>query len=207
MIEDYFIQLTFLQLLGTAFGVIQVLLARKNNINTYLFGIISILLSMWVLYQSQLYADIILNFYYLAMSIYGWIYWKFGKQKKQTPISYSRRQEHVKALGIVILCFLLMSYWLSYHTNSDVPVWDALVSAFAWAGMWLMAKRKMENWIYLNISNVLAIPLLFYKELYIYAGLTIFLFIVGVSGYLTWRKIVKKQKNRENHESEIYKTA
>ena len=192
--EDLFNQLTILQILGTTFGVIQVLLARQNNINTYLFGIISILLSIWVLYQARLYADILLNLYYLGMSIYGWLYWKFGRKKKETPITYSGRFDHLKAVGIVLGCFTLMSYWLRFHTDSDVPFWDAAVSAFAWAGMWLMARRKMENWIYLNISNIISIPLLFYKELYIYAGLTVFLFIVGTSGYLKWRKIVKHEK-------------
>jgi nicotinamide mononucleotide transporter len=90
-----------------------------------------------------------------------------------------------------------MSYWLRFHTDSDVPFWDAAVSGFAWAGMWLMAKRKMENWIFLNISNSIAIPLLIYKELYIYAGLTIFLFIVGTSGYFKWRKIIKNEKRQQ----------
>ncbi|MDX1718956.1 MAG: nicotinamide riboside transporter PnuC [Salegentibacter mishustinae] len=197
MIEDFFTQLTWLQAIGTTFGVVQVLLARKNNIDNYLFGIVSILISLWVLYQSKLYADIILNLYYLVMSIYGWFFWKFGKEKEETPISYSSKLEHLKALGIVLFCFTGMSYWLRFHTNSDVPLWDAGVSAFAWAGMWLMAKRKMENWIFLNISNAISIPLLIYKELYIYAGLTIFLFIVGTSGYLKWRKIIK------NHNGEF----
>jgi nicotinamide mononucleotide transporter len=148
---------------------------------------------MWVLYKSRLYADILLHLYYLVMSIYGWFYWRYGKQKDTAPISYSNKAEHFKAAGIVILCFSLMIFWLKNYTNSDVPYWDASVSAFAWAGMWLMAKRKIENWIYLNISNIIAIPLLFYKELYIYAGLTIFLFIVGTSGYFKWRKIVKNE--------------
>ncbi|HET7360825.1 MAG TPA: nicotinamide riboside transporter PnuC [Salinimicrobium sp.] len=193
MIEDFLFNLTWLQFLGTIFGVAQVLLARKNNIHNYLFGIVAILLSMWVLYQSKLYADILLNLYYLVMSIYGWFYWKFGKQKEQAPISYSDRTEQITAAGIVMVCFTLMFYWLKYYTNSDVPYWDASVSAFAWAGMWLMAKRTMENWIYLNISNIISIPLLIYKDLYIYTGLTVFLFIVGISGYLKWRKIVKDE--------------
>lgn len=198
MIEDFFTRLTWLQLLGTIFGVTQVLLARKNNIHNYLFGIISILLSMWVLFRSKLYADILLNLYYLVMSIYGWFYWKFGTQKKETPISYSDKPDHLKAAGIVIVCFALMAYWLKYHTNSDVPYWDASVSAFAWAGMWLMAKRKMENWIFLNISNIISIPLLFHKELYIYAGLTIFLFMVGTSGYFKWRKLIKNDTGKKS---------
>lgn len=197
MMEDFFMHLPWMQSLGTTFGVIQVLLARKNNIHNYLFGIFSILISFWVLYRSKLYADILLNLYYLMMSIYGWFYWKFGKQKEEAPISYSTKLEHVQAMGIVLTCFILMGYWLRFHTNSDVPIWDAGVSAFAWAGMWLMAKRKMENWVYLNISNILSIPLLFYKELYIYAGLTLFLFIVGTSGYFTWKKIIENETRRQ----------
>lgn len=201
MIEEFFLHLTWLQAIGTVFGIVQVVLARQNSIHNYLFGIVAIVTSMWVLYQSALYADILLNLYYLVMSIYGWFYWKFGKQKSEAPISRSTIHEHVKALGIVIGCFILMAYWLSFHTDSDVPIWDAFVSAFAWAGMWLMAKRKIENWIYLNVSNVISIPLLMYKELYIYAAMSVFLFAMGTSGYLKWRKLM----NRENEK--VYGTA
>lgn len=196
MIEEFLSNLTWLQGLGTLFGIVQVILARQNNIHNYLFGIVAILMSMWVLYQSALYADILLHLYYLIMSIYGWFYWKYGRQKAEAPISGSTREEHLKALGIVLGCFALMGYWLSSHTDSDVPIWDALVSAFAWAGMWLMAKRKLENWVYLNISNIISIPLMVYKELYIYAGMTVFLFIMGTSGYLKWRKLMKNE-NRQ----------
>ncbi len=193
MIEEFLTELTWLEGLGTLFGIVQVILARQNNINTYLFGIVAILMSMWVLYQSALYADILLHMYYLVMSIYGWLYWKYGKQKAEAPISNSSQQEHLKAILIVLGCFALMSYWLNFHTDSDVPIWDATVSAFAWAGMWLMAKRKIENWIYLNISNIISIPLLIYKDLYIYAGMSVFLFIMGTSGYLKWRKLMSEE--------------
>lgn len=193
MMEDFFIQMTWLQGIGTLFGIVQVVLARQNNIHTYLFGIASILISLWVLYQSALYADILLHMYYLVMSLYGWFYWKFGKQKAEAPISRSTTNEHFKALGIVLGCFTLMSYWLSFHTDSDVPIWDAVISAFAWAGMWLMAKRKLENWVYLNVSNIISIPLMIYKDLYIYAGMSVFLFVMGTSGYLKWRKLMKEE--------------
>lgn len=201
MIEDYFSFLTLLQIVGTVFGVTQVLLSRKNNVNNYLFGIAGILVSMVVLYESKLYSDILLQLYYLVMSIYGWYYWNFGKQRQVAPISYSNRDDYLKAVGIVIGTFVLMAVWLKFYTNSDVPLWDASSTAFAWAGMWLMAKRKMENWVFLNIANTIDIPLLIYKELYIYAGLTLFLFIVGVSGYLKWQKIV------QNEQQKAYSTA
>ncbi len=195
---DLFLQITWMQTIGTAFGVIQVLLARKNNVNNYLFGIASILIAIWVLYQSKLYGDILLNLYYLVMSVYGWFYWKYGKQKSEAPVAFASKLEHMKALGITAFSFALLAYWLMAFTNSDVPYWDATTTAFAWAGMWLMAKRKIENWIYLNISNIISIPLLIYKELYVYAGLTAFLFIIGVSGYLKWLKIIKHEERTEH---------
>lgn len=191
----------WLQAVGTAFGIVQVLLARHNNIHNYLFGIISVIIGIYVLYASQLYADILLHAYYLIMSIYGWFYWNYGKQKEEAPITYSSITDHAKAAIIVVSCFFLMIYWLYVYTDSDVPLWDAAVSAFAWAGMWLMAKRKIENWIYLNMSNLIAIPLLIYKDLHIYAGLTVFLFIVGTSGYFKWRKILKNETRAELREA------
>ncbi|PHQ28425.1 nicotinamide riboside transporter PnuC [Leeuwenhoekiella nanhaiensis] len=195
--EDFLMSFVWLQWIGTAFGITQVLLARQNNVNNYIFGIIAILISIWVLYHSKLYADIILHLYYFVMSVYGWLYWKFGKKQEEAPISYSSRKEHLQALGIVAGCFILMVFWLTHYTNSDVPYWDSVVSAFAWAGMWLMARRKIENWIYLNISNIVSIPLLIYKELYIYAGLTGFLFCVAISGYLKWRKLIKNEQHEQ----------
>lgn len=195
MMEDFFLNFERLQWVGAGFGVVQVLLARQNNINNYLFGMVSILISMWVYYNSQLYADILLNGYYFAMSVYGWFYWRWGKQQQQAAITFATPKDYKWALLIVAGCFAAMTYWLIYHTDSDVAVWDALAVAFAWAGMWLLAKRKLENWIFLNVSNAISIPLLIYKELYVYVGLTVFLFVVAIFGYIKWKKIVNSNQS------------
>lgn len=188
-------QTTWPEWFGVFFSIIQVLLARKNNSNNYLFGIAGILLTLYVMVAAKLYAEFTLNLYYLVMSIYGWLYWKFGKKKSETVISETSGQEKLITAGIVIGTFSLFWFFLTHFTDSDVPVWDSLVSAFAWAGMWLMARRKIENWILLNLSNMIAIPLLIHKDLYLFAGLTTFLFIVAISGYLEWRKIINKRTN------------
>ncbi len=188
-------QTTWQEWLGVFFSVVQVLLARKNNSNNYLFGIAGILLSLYVMFFAKLYAEFTLNLYYLAMSIYGWLYWKFGKRKTETDISETTSQEKLITTGIVIGTFCLFWFFLTHFTDSDVPVLDSLVSAFAWAGMWLMARRKIENWILLNMSNIIAVPLLIHKGLYLYSILTAFLFIVAISGYMEWRKIIKNRKN------------
>lgn len=187
-------QITWIEWLGVLFSIVQVLLARMNNVHNYLFGITGILLSMYIMFNAKLYAEFTLNLYYLGMSIYGWIYWKFGKQHAETPISYTDNSEKIKAAGIVMGTFILFYFFLTHFTNSDVPVWDSFVSAFAWSGMWLMAKRKIENWILLNISNIISIPLMIHKELYLYAALTAFLFIVAVSAYINWRNIIKQEQ-------------
>lgn len=187
--EEYLSFFRILEILGAGFGVIQVLLSRKNNVNNYLFGIAGILIGMWIYYHSRLYADILLNLYYLVMSVYGWFYWKYGEEHRQSPISFSDRSDYTKAIGIALACFTIMAYWLHNHTDSDVPYWDSVVAAFAWAGMWLMAKRKIENWLFLCASNIVAIPLFIYKDLYVYAGLTAFLLIMGISGFFNWKKI------------------
>ncbi|OCK52521.1 hypothetical protein BA768_11725 [Chryseobacterium sp. CBo1] len=195
MMQEILQQTTWQEWLGVCFSVVQVLLARKNNSNNYLFGIAGILLSLYVMFFAKLYAEFTLNLYYLVMSIYGWLYWKFGKRKTETAISETTNQEKLITVGIVVGTFSIFWYFLTQFTDSDVPILDSLVSAFAWAGMWLMARRKIENWVLLNMSNMIAIPLLIHKGLYLYAILTAFLFIVAISGYIEWRKIIKLKKN------------
>ncbi|RZJ50925.1 MAG: nicotinamide riboside transporter PnuC [Chryseobacterium sp.] len=193
MMQEILQQTTLPEWFGVFFSIFQVLLARKNNSNNYLFGIAGVSLTLYVMITSKLYAEFTLNLYYLIMSIYGWLYWKFGKRKSETVISETTKQEKLISAGIVFGTFGLFWYFLTHFTDSDVPIWDSLVSAFAWAGMWLMARRKIENWILLNVSNIIAIPLLIHKDLYLYAVLTAFLFIVAISGYVEWRKIIKSK--------------
>lgn len=186
---------TWVEWFGVFFSVIQVLLAQRNNINNYLFGIAGIVLAMYVKFHAKLYAEFALDFYYLIMSVYGWIFWKYGKKQTETPISFASKNEWLKATIIVAVAFTLFYVFLTGFTDSDVPFLDSIVTAFAWAGMWLMAKRKIENWIFLNISNFIAVPLLIYKELYLFAGLTAFLFIVAIFGYRNWYRLIKTQPN------------
>lgn len=195
MIQDFLQQISWQEWLGVFFSMLQVVLASRNNALNYLFGIAGVLLTLYVMALSGLYAEFTLNLYYLVMSIYGWIYWLRGRESTQIPITKSTYKDWIMSVSIVLISFVLFLFALTQITDSDVPVADALVSAFAWAGMWLMARRKLENWILLNMSNLLAVPLMIHKELYLYAVLSVFLFIVAVIGYFNWRKIMQQQKN------------
>jgi len=187
-------QTPLLHWVGVVCGVVQVLLAKSNKVLLYPFGIASVLITIYVLYEAGLYAEILLNGYYLIMSIYGWVHWVTRQGQPQVMAAYSRRGDWYITLLIVSVGFPALYFSLAHFTDSTVPVWDAWVSATAWAGMWLLAKRKIENWILLNISNAFAIPLLVHKDLHLYALLTLFLFIVAVFGYVEWKRIIKRQR-------------
>jgi nicotinamide mononucleotide transporter len=178
---------------AVCFGIIQVLLSSRNKISNYFFGILSIILTISVLFQARLYAEILLNLYYLIMSVYGLWYWKYRHVDRVVPITRCSRQDWLMVLSIVVVGYIVLFLLLTYATDSDVPMMDAMVSSTAWAGMWLLARRKLENWLLLNISNFIAVPLLFYKELYLFGCLTIFLFIVAIVGYIRWTKIIQNQ--------------
>ncbi|WP_114791884.1 nicotinamide riboside transporter PnuC [Niabella yanshanensis] len=185
-----------LEWIGVSFGVAEVLLARANKIWLYPCGIVSVMVSTYIFFHSGLYAESALNMYYLVMSIYGWWWWQRRKDHDTPPVTRATKTEWLKTIGIVVSAFVILYTVLTKFTDSTVPVFDSWVSATAWAGMWLLAKRKIENWILLNISNAFAIPLLFYKGLPLYALLTLFLFIIAVLGYIDWNKTIKKNEQK-----------
>ncbi len=193
LLAQAFAQTSWLERLSVLFGICQVLLSKNNKIANYPVGIIGIVCGMVALYGAKLYAEILLNVYYLIMSAYGWWYWTGNRIQTEQPISNTSRKEWYIVLAIVLGGFAMLYFALRSFTDSDVPLWDAWVSSTAWAGMWLLARRKLENWLLLNLSNLFAIPLLVHKELYLFALLTAFLFIVAFVGFAKWRRIMKIQ--------------
>lgn len=200
ILNDFFQQIKATSLpewLAVSFGILQVWFAKSNKSINYLFGICGILMSIYVLFFAKLYGEIALNMYYLVMSIYGWIYWQ-QKSTNQHVISTSTKKDWMIVFLICILGFVIFYFGLLHATDSDVPVWDALVSCTAWAGMWLLAKRKIENWILLNMSNLMAIPLLYHKDLLLFAALTFFLFVMAFFGYFNWKRLLKREYIHDN---------
>ncbi len=177
-------------MVGVGFGIAEVLLARANNILLYPAGIISVVISSWIFYTAGLYAESLLNAYYLIMSVYGWAIWVKRGGEEPVKIAAANRLDWIITVAISLIGFALLSFVLNQWTDSKVPLWDAWVSATAWAGMWLLTRRKIENWLLLNLSNAFAIPLLLYKGLPLYALLTIVLFVVAIQGYFHWKRLI-----------------
>jgi nicotinamide mononucleotide transporter len=192
LFAEQFKEIGWLQWLGLLAGIAEVLLARNNRIGLYPAGIVASGISVFLLYEAGLYGECLLSMYYIVMSVYGWWYWLNKKNVSPVKASYSSRYVLQMVVVFVLVGYTILYVALRYLTPSTVPHLDAFVSATAWAGMWLLARRKIENWILLNISNAVAIPLLFHKELPLYGFLTAFLFVIAIQGYFKWKKEIAK---------------
>jgi len=194
--KDYSNFLIILELTAVLFGIISVLLARKNNILVYPTGLISAVIYVYILLEWKLFGDLIINIYYSFMSVLGWYLW--SRKKKGTtefPISVMNRKDYV--FSSLIFSGTLFFIALVYHFFDKFTNWtaylDTLTSALFFLGMWLMAKRKIENWILWIFADIISVPLYFYKGL-TFSSLQFLLFtIIAILGYLEWRKFLQKK--------------
>ncbi|HMN33644.1 MAG TPA: nicotinamide riboside transporter PnuC [Chitinophagaceae bacterium] len=187
-IEQQFIQTDLLEWVAFVFAVLQVSLAAKNNVINFYAGIISTAFYTFLFFQIGLFAESVLNLYYFIVSVTGVLLWTKKNDKEQLPISTLRKKEWLKILLFNILVFFFLYWVLSTFTTSTVPFADAFVSSIAWAGTFLMIFRKIENWIFLTISNVFSFPLFLYKGVELTALLYILYIIIGIIGFLKWKK-------------------
>lgn len=188
--------MSWIEAAAVIFAIISVLCAKANSIWVYPTGIAGILLSIYIFIGSRykLYPDAALNLYYLIMSIYGWYFWSAKKEKQETPISTCNRKEYITAAALFIGLWSSLYWWLATYNINNVPMMDSFTSSMAAVGMWLLAKRKIENWIALLIADFVAIGLFFYKELLLFSLLNIFYVVIAILGYMAWKKRMDKQK-------------
>lgn len=181
------------EMAAVLFGVLSVLFSAQNHVLLYPTGIISTAIYSYLFIQVGLYAESSLNAYYLIMSAYGWVAWNrpSNHQASAHQIGTATKQDWFHAGLFATLAFAGLYALLYFLTDSVTPAWDASVSALAYVGMWLLARHKLENWLWLNASNALAIPLYLYKGIPFTALLTLFLFIVAVFGYVRWRRLLR----------------
>lgn len=188
-------QTTILEWIAVITGLMSVWFSMKENILVYPTGIISVLIYVFLAFQYKLYADMGVNAYYFVMSVYGWYYWIHPQNdsREQVPVTTNDQREQMITIGILLGSFGILYFVLSNFTDSDVPFWDSTTTCFAIAGMWLMARKKLESWIAWIITDVISIPLYFYKGLV----LTSFQFLVftglAIAGLIAWRKSMQKE--------------
>jgi nicotinamide mononucleotide transporter len=182
---------TWVEYVAVVFGIISVIYSRKENILVYPTGLISTTLFTYLCIVWNLYAEASLNFYYTVMSIYGWILWsktKHNSKEHVLQITRSNRREWLQSVLFFTVAWTVLFLALKTFTDSNVPVADSFASATAYTGMWLMAKKKLENWIWWILTNLASIPLYFYKQAVFTSFQFVVLLVLAIMGYITWNR-------------------
>jgi nicotinamide mononucleotide transporter len=183
-----------LEIIAVVFGLLSVWYSKNNNILVFPTGMISTTIFIYLLYKWVLLGDMMINAYYFVMSIYGWFIWTRKENNTVTPIT--RMNSNEKKIGVLIFLSSLMFVYLVYvyfdKWGTITSYIDNLTTAIFFVGMWLMAKRKIENWIFWIIADIISIPLYFYKGL-TFTSLQYLIFtFIAIAGYYSWKKILNK---------------
>ena len=183
-----------LEIIAVIFGLLSVWFSKQNNVLVFPTGMISTSIFVYLLYKWVLLGDMIINGYYFVMSIYGWYYWTKRKNNIVTPITkLNFKEKKISAyifISSIILIFLVYQYFNKW--NSITAYIDNLTTAIFFVGMWLMANRKLENWIFWIIGDLISVPLYLYKGL-VFTSLQYFIFtFIAIAGYYSWKRILNK---------------
>ena len=195
-----------LETIAMTFGILSVYFSIKKNIWVYPTGIISTVLYVYILFVFGLLGDMMINFYYSVMSIYGWILWsKHSEDHVHVEVSWATKKEWIFATILFILSLILVTmvyYYKPFIDNHfsminvelglyhlDWANWlDILTTAIFLVGMWLMAKRRIENWIFWIIGDIICIPMMIYKGLGITSIQFLVFTVMAIIGYFEWKK-------------------
>ncbi|MFV7234348.1 nicotinamide riboside transporter PnuC [Flavobacterium sp. ZB4R12] len=193
-----------LEIVAVIFGLFSVWYAKKDNILVFPTGLVSTFIYVYLLWKWTLWGDMMINGYYFVMSIYGWYHWT---RKKGDTVEFpiSKISNYEKRIAIIIFIFTVTFVVSVYHYFGKFTTWYAYVDTFItgifFIGMWLMAKRKIENWIFWIIGDVISIPLYFIKGFTFTSFQYLVFTIVAVYGYLEWKKTLDSSQKMELQKS------
>jgi nicotinamide mononucleotide transporter len=184
-----------LELIGILFGLLSVWYAKKNTVWVYPTGMISTAIFVYLLFKWALLGDMIINAYYFVMSVYGWYYW--SKKEEEVivhPITSTSKKE-VKTAVLLFVASIFFVFWV-YQAFDKWRDWtayvDTLTTAIFFVGMGLMARRKIEHWLFWIVGNIISIPLYFFKGLTLTSFQYIIFTLIAIYGYRSWKKILDK---------------
>lgn len=211
--ESYTYVQIYMELIASIFGVLSVLFSIKKNIWVYPTGIISTVLYVYILFNFGLLGDMMINFYYTVMSIYGWVLWSKSSQDNiHVSVSNTGKREWIVVSILFVISLLMVTlvyYFKPYIDNQfsmvnvtlglyhlDWANWlDVVTTAIFLVGMYLMAKRKVENWIFWIIGDFIVVPMMIYKGLGITSIQYLIFTAMAVYGYIEWKKSTDHEGN------------
>ena len=191
--SEYTLTHTLLELFAVTMNIFSVIYAKRNSILVYPTGLIGTGIFVYILYNFSLLGDMIINFYFVLMSIYGWYYWS---QKKDGEVLHNVSRTSTKEYYFILMLGLtsLLSIYFIYNFYDKWDSWtayvDTITTAIFFIAMYLMARRKVESWIFWIIGDLISIPLYFSKELTISSIQYLIFLILAILGYISWKKIL-----------------
>jgi len=191
--SEYTLTHTLLELFAVTMNIFSVIYAKRNSILVYPTGLIGTGIFVYILYNFSLLGDMIINFYFVMMSIYGWYYWA---QKKDGEVLHNVSRTSTNEYYFILMLGLtsLLSIYFIYNFYDKWDSWtayvDTITTAIFFVAMYLMARRKLESWIFWIIGDLITIPLYFYKGLTISSIQYLIFLILAILGYISWKKIL-----------------
>jgi nicotinamide mononucleotide transporter len=184
------------EIAGTISGLLFLYLEIKQNKWLWPVGLLTSAMYIYVFFIAKLYADMSLQFYYLFISIYGWIAWSRGKQadKKELAVSKLTPVLFGKLVLVSGVIYAVIAYVLVNFTDGAIPYWDAFTTALNIVATWMLARKILEQWLFWVVVNSVSFGLYIYKDLKFTAILFFFYTTMAVVGYFQWKKDMQDQK-------------
>ena len=187
-----FIQNHWLDITTTALGLAYILLEYKASIWMWAVGFAMQTLGIVLYYQKGLYADCGMEFYYLAMTVYGYWKWIHGSASKEAlPIRHFPRKLVLPWLLLIAMVWGFIYWLLVTFTNSNVPLADSFTTALSIVGIWALAHKYLEQWFIWIAVDVVTCALYFYKDIPFKASLYALYVVIAVFGYIKWRRMMQ----------------
>ena len=188
---------TWYEWLAVLSGITSVWFSKIENIWVYPIGLINTIIYTWISFVYHLPGEATVNFYYTIMSLYGWYNWlrKTDQEQPLVNITFSSTKEWQQELLFFASCYIILFFALtklqSLFFEGAIPWADALASAAAFTGMWLMTKKKVESWYWWILTNIASIPLYFVKGLTLTSIYYLILLIIAIAGLFSWQQKAK----------------
>lgn len=179
--------MSWTEIVAVAFSLACVWLAMQRHILNWPAGIIAVSAYFWLFYEIRLYADMALQLVFFVQGIYGWYNWKQGSEDKITPVYLGNPQRLLYA-ALIIAFAGTGALLLIRFTDASTPYADALAATVSLAANWLMARKKIENWILWISADLIYILLFAYKELYLSSGIYVVFLILSIKGLISWSR-------------------
>jgi nicotinamide mononucleotide transporter len=191
-----FLQAHWLDIVTTVLGLAYILLEYKASLWMWAVGFAMQALGIVLYYQKGLYADCGMEFYYLAMTVYGW--WRWIRKGDGCQRGAGRAICHFPRRLMLPWCLIMAGVWaliywlLATYTNSTVPVADSFTTALSLIGIWALAHKYLEQWFIWMAVDVVTCWLYFHKDIPFKGSLYGLYVVIAVLGYLKWRRMMEK---------------